>query len=65
MLIPHIKLEIERSLFNNDKTMKVWGLKTKQGELMSQIMYEKTPTRIKVCLKKNKAKKKLTVQPKD
>ena len=27
MLIRRIKLEIERSLFNNDKTMKVWGLK--------------------------------------
>ena len=27
MFIPRIKLEIERSLFNNDKTMKVWGLK--------------------------------------
>ena len=27
MFIPRIKLEIERSLFNNDKKMKVWGLK--------------------------------------
>ena len=27
MFIPRIKLEIERSLFNNDKTVKVWGLK--------------------------------------
>ena len=27
LFIPRIKLEIERSLFNNDYTMKVWGLK--------------------------------------
>ena len=27
LFTPRIKLEVERSLFNNDKTMKVWGLK--------------------------------------
>ena len=27
LFIPRIKLEVERSIFNNDKTMKVWGLK--------------------------------------
>ena len=27
LFITRIKLEVERSLFNNDKTMQLWGLK--------------------------------------